>query len=94
MNQQLISFGVLFERLKSGGIYIIEDLHTSNYEGYRDFKPFETSALFCLQNFIKCNTFSSEYLTKEENDYLTNNIKSIEIYTDKIDSITSMIYKK
>jgi hypothetical protein len=29
MKQQQVSFGFLFSKLKSGGVYILEDLHTS-----------------------------------------------------------------
>ncbi len=34
MDQQIISFKMLFPQLKSGGMYIIEDLHTSYWKGY------------------------------------------------------------
>ncbi len=34
MNQQITSFKVLFPYVKSGGIYIIEDLHTSYWESF------------------------------------------------------------
>lgn len=34
MNQQLVSFKTLFPYLKSGGLYIIEDLHTSYWQPY------------------------------------------------------------
>lgn len=39
MNQQIISFKVLFPFLKSGGIYVIEDLHTS-YTYIPDYERF------------------------------------------------------
>ena len=35
MEHQQVSFGVLFKKLKSGGIYVIEDLHTS-LDSYRE----------------------------------------------------------
>ncbi len=34
MNQQIISFQILFPQVKSGGMYIIEDLHTSYWPGH------------------------------------------------------------
>ncbi len=34
MNQQITSFKVLFPHLKSGGIYVIEDLHTSYWKAW------------------------------------------------------------
>lgn len=34
MKQQITSFSVLFPHVKSGGMYIIEDLHTSYWERY------------------------------------------------------------
>ncbi len=34
MNQQITSFNTLFKYLKSGGLYIIEDLHTSYWKNF------------------------------------------------------------
>jgi hypothetical protein len=34
MNQQITSFSILFPHLKSGGMYIIEDLHTSYWKSH------------------------------------------------------------
>ena len=34
MNQQIVSFRELFPHVKSGGLYIIEDLHTSYWPGF------------------------------------------------------------
>lgn len=95
MNQQQLSFGVLFKTLKSGGLYVIEDLHTSHSEGYRRNLPFEISTLYVLNNFIENGVFNSSFLTEEENNYLTSSIKSIELLDNNNHlSITSIIFKK
>lgn len=103
MLDQQITFGSLFPLLNSGGIFIIEDLHTSllNNGLYMYGKPIEISytrdntTLYFLQNIIK----GSKYLTKEKNDYLYNNIKDIKIHQIPNNhsfgtvSITSIVFK-
>lgn len=91
MGQQQISFGVMFKYLKPGGIYFIEDLHTSYwpYNGYNAVYndiPIDTnedksnSTINMLNNYIKDKKMSSMFLTQEENDYLTQNIESCVIF--------------
>jgi hypothetical protein len=107
MDHQQISFGVLIKKLKKGGIYIIEDLHTSLPEyfetvqyGKRMFGLNEdnSNSTITFLNNIKANNPSSLYLTDDELNYIANNIKSVEIFTtndkqkDK-QSITSIIFK-
>lgn len=101
MYDQQITFAKMFKSLKSGGIFIIEDLHTSleavmpekSWCGWGD--PNKTITLNMLKDFKKTGIIYSDYMTDEEMSYLTNNIESIEIYQSKPDwSITSVIKKK
>lgn len=108
MDHQQITFGVLFKKLKKGGVYIIEDLHTS-LPYY-----FETVVhgkhLFGLNEDNSNNTISflesikegnpkSYYLSDDKLEYINKNIDSIDIVVtnDKDESkksITSIIIKK
>lgn len=45
MNQQQISFDTLFPKLSPGGIYVIEDIHTSYWRQFLDRK--KTTVEFC-----------------------------------------------
>lgn len=107
MKDQQITFGHLFKLLKSEGIYIIEDLHTSLCEnGLMIYgKPIEihndkkNTTLYYLNN--KCN--QSVYLNDEQNDFIKNNIKEVFVSEQdnlnvpieyKHKSITSIILKK
>jgi hypothetical protein len=101
MYDQQITLATLFKSIKPGGIYILEDLHTSleapmpekAWCGWGD--PNKTITLNMLNNFIKTGKIESDYLTDDEKEYLNNNIESIEIYRSKPDwSITSVIKKK
>jgi FkbM family methyltransferase len=92
---QIISFSNLFKKLNNGGIYILEDLHTSNIPAYRNWMSYETSTLYLLEEFQKTGKFYSEFLTDEENLYLSNNIEFVEFFRNNMDeSITSVIRKK
>ena len=98
----------LFKKLKSGGIYIIEDLHTSIPEYFETIRYGKN--LFGLNDDNTNNTIDflktisskktfSQYLTSEEIDYISEKVFSVEIFTTKkIDisnqSITSVIIKK
>jgi hypothetical protein len=106
MSHQQISLGVLFKKLKSGGLYIIEDLHTSCYE-YREnimynnklFGLTNDNSTIDFLNGIKNKTDKNKYLTTKEYEYLCENIESIEIFetsrkNNNEFSITSIIKKK
>jgi hypothetical protein len=106
MDHQQISFGALFKSLKSGGVYVIEDLHTS-YAEYRENVIYGES-LFGLKkdnstieflNDILNDKKINNYLTEEEYRYLCENVESIEIIetnrkSDEEFSLTSIIHKK
>jgi ubiquinone/menaquinone biosynthesis C-methylase UbiE len=101
MYDQQITLAKFFKILKPGGIYIIEDLHTS-LEATMPEKVWcnwgdanKTITLDMLNNFNNSNKIESDYLTEEDKEYLNNNIESIKIYQSKPDwSITSVIIKK
>lgn len=106
MNHQQISLGALFKTLKSGGIYVLEDLHTSCAE-YRENVMYGES-LFGLTkhnstidflNGIVNGKNINNYLTEDEYKYLCENTESVEIIetsrkNDDEFSITSIIRKK
>jgi len=101
MYDQQITFSTLFKNLKSGGLYIIEDLHTS-LECLRPEKavfqwgdPSKTTTLQMLELYQTEKKVYSDYLNDDELTYLTENIESCEIYyLNGNNSITSVIKKK
>ena len=106
MAHQQISFGVLFKTLKSGGVYVIEDLHTS-YAEYRENIIYGERLFGLTKNnsttdFLKGiinNENINNYLTEDEYHYLCENVESIKIVetsrkNDNEFSITSIIKKK
>jgi hypothetical protein len=100
MKDQQISFGVLFNSLKSGGVYILEDLHTSMniHEDRYGYQSSLISTYDMLNKFKETGLIESEWMTDSEKEYLNNNIESIEIIvpvgTTVNDSCTSLIIKK
>jgi len=88
VSHQQISLGVIFKNLKSGGLYWIEDLHTSDGSvwqgkqlyGYDMSFAKGESTVEVIENYIETKTFNSPFLSKEENEYLTNNIGFCTIY--------------
>ena len=106
MRDQQITLSYLFPLLKSKGIYVIEDLHTSladnNYPMYGKYLDIQenrkNTTLFYL-----AESLNSVYLTPEQNNYLNDNIDTIDIHNRfnkrqepqfKFRSITSSIIKK
>lgn len=98
---QQITLAYFFKSLKSGGIYVLEDLHSSlevvipeknNIWGWGD--PNHTTPLHFLKEFQATGKIVSNVLTKDECDYLNDTIKSVEIFDEIESSITSIIYKK
>jgi hypothetical protein len=101
MRDQQITLAKLFRSVKPGGIYVLEDLHTSlelinkpnnwHYWGEID----KTKTLTMLQEFKKNGKIHSDYMSQEDMNYLNENIESVEIYQSSPDwSVTSVIRKK
>jgi hypothetical protein len=98
MLQQQLTFKIVFDRnLKSGGVFILEDLHTSKERYYTTHgsndKNNTLKLLFDLKN-KKISEDNQYFITKLEFDKLLSQIESIDIYEIGDDSITSIIIKK
>jgi len=107
MRDQQITFGYLFKLLKPGGIYVIEDLHTSLCDNGTNVygRPVEiyNDCSNTTYNYLQKKTYDSVYLSQEQNNYLQNSIDKVLLYkrpNDKVPvdykgmSITSLIWKK
>lgn len=97
MQEQQISFAFLFDYVKSGGIYILEDLHTS-FRGYYNHKRITTTLDILTQLDKGVYNFPSRYISTDDFDRLKKDIKSIQIFwktpeKDPKNSITSVITK-
>jgi hypothetical protein len=100
MKDQQSTLGSLFKFLKPGGIFIIEDLHTSmDIHGDRfGYQSSSISTHDMLKKFIEEGKIESEYITSEEKEFLSSNISSIDIIVPEgrniYESCTSVIVKK
>jgi hypothetical protein len=97
MQQQQLSFGVLFKKIKPGGLYAIEDLHTSEFNPgpkWGVHSDRRNTTLKMLENFNKTGKIESIYMTESEKLYLQENISFCIIWRSKDGkSITSMMGK-
>jgi len=97
VDHQQISLANLFRTVKSGGLYMIEDLADMYYPqggwNIKDLKDFTDVTLNVLDKFNKTGKFESPYLTVEENTYLENTIDKI-VLEIKLDNNIAFIYKK
>ena len=101
MDHQQVSLGFLFQYIKPGGIFIIEDIHSSLPQYYPDssFKVNNTgnnTTLFMIECFIRTGRINSQYLSRAEILYLEQNIENIELNfrKNKKHSIMCIITKK
>jgi hypothetical protein len=100
MLDQQITIAYFLKSLRSGGMYILEDLHTSLEVGMPEKAIWgwgdteKTTTLDMLEIFNQTGKISSDYLTDTECSYLEANIASVEIFRLSPTSITSVIVKK
>jgi hypothetical protein len=75
----LISFAILFRKLKKGGIYIMEDM--DQFKSLKELNPYpkELTPLEILKNIQNEIPFHSSFIKPEEKNYLIKNIKDIKI---------------
>jgi trans-aconitate methyltransferase len=96
MKQQQLSFGVLFKHLKKGGVYIIEDLHTSLWSSHISSDDVITT-LEMLNQLNETGKLLSNHISDKDKKYIEESIDSIKIWSrtpDYNESVTSIIIKK
>lgn len=96
LDHQFIALEQLFPRLKSQGIYILEDLHTSLWPEYGGNPEMDNSPLCLLENISKGITINPSLFPfiKDMQNFIES-IKNCTVYRANNDnSITSILYKK
>lgn len=89
---QMITFAKLFEYVKPGGMYILEDISQPG-KTVCCIRNDETHVT--LTNFINTGEFISPHITDDEKAYLESHIERIELRPDVQDAyVTALIYKK
>ena len=89
MHTHQITLAVLLSCVKSGGLYIIEDLHTCDMSNFNPDPSDSTKVV--LKNWQSTGKFVSSFLTPEENDYISKNISSVVFEcSDKVVVITKV----
>ena len=73
----LITFSKLFQKLKKGGTYIIEDIN--QFHVFKELNPYknELTPKEILQNIKYSKDFKSSFISEEEKKYLVGNIEKI-----------------
>lgn len=92
MKDQQLSLGILFPLVKSGGYYVIEDIHTSNQDGYDVVKNSSNTTLDMIYEWKLSGKWNSMYLNEKELEYLQNNVKTADVYGNG-NSMTCIITK-
>jgi hypothetical protein len=97
MKQQQITLGTLFPYVKSGGLFIMEDLHTSFHGGYNPFDG-NLSTYEIIEKISMNERFESPYITQDQVDYILDNTKSSKLlyhtFNDRGSHSTSVLEKK
>jgi hypothetical protein len=90
ISHQLTTLATLFPYVKSGGIYILEDLHTSfcnSYVGYQC----DITAYDVVYRLKKNLEVKSKDISVEQMKYIVSNISNIEIYQSDKKSVTESV---
>jgi SAM-dependent methyltransferase len=96
-DHQQISLANLLHLVKPKGLYIIEDLTDKIYPqggwNIKDLVNYSDATVNVLDNFSKTGKFVSPYLSKEEMEYLENNIEKVVLELRQGHNL-AFIYKK
>lgn len=90
-SHQQITFKHLFvNNLRSGGIYVIEDLHCCKNEFFwgQDVECFEDTALSVFQQYLQTGQLNNKYFNEAENEIFKGLIKDVKVIDEKIVFIT------
>lgn len=83
-HHQQLCLGMLFPKMASGGMYIIEDMHWQDSR-FEKIDALKTRQL--LRKFQVQGIFESSYLSVDENEYIKRNTESVWLF----DSLTSEV---
>jgi hypothetical protein len=81
---QQFALGTLFDRIASGGMYIIEDLHWQDPSLEPANAP---TTRHILRQFLSDGSIESPYITMAQREYLQRNIQTLTLF----DSMTSTV---
>jgi hypothetical protein len=101
MSSQQKFLGYMFKYLKSGGIFVVEDLSTSKNTQvdrsgglqYNSFPYTDKTTLWMFENYLNTKKIESDFMTEEEIEYLENNIFELHIEKGIYSEITFIIKK-
>jgi len=90
-HQQQITLGFMFPFLKSGGVFVIEDLHTANHPAYT--RPGDVATLDILYTWKDTGNLVSNCMWPAEIKYLQDTVAEIHIERAAVSDITFIIKK-
>lgn len=95
MKDQQQTFGALFPLVKPGGLFIIEDVHSSTSAGYDVDPDRKNSTLTMINSFQRDKTWCSQYIGADDLAFLTKETDSVELFTaNNGSSMTCAIRRK
>ncbi len=93
LKDQIISLFILFKTLKSGGLFIVEEIDfpekREDMRTDQDFPDLKT----ILKKIMNKENFNSKYINENEKFFFLDNVKTIEFYNGNINEI-AIIKKK
>lgn len=92
MEQQQVTLAVMFPKLRPGGFYILEDLHTSFLPDFGIEPDGKNATISVVEQLADKKPVESKYMTALESLNLQAAVESVHIYGKK--SMTSIIRKK
>ena len=90
---QIISLFILFRCLKSGGIFVVEELDFPDTRDDMNVSKEKPSLKEILSLIEQNKDFTSKYITNDQKEYFLNNFKNIEIFKGQYNEI-AFITKK
>ena len=93
LKDQIISLFILFKKLKTQGIFIVEELNFPDVRTDMNVNN-EKPTLREILNLIKDNKdFNSKYISENDKKYFIENVKEINIFKGKFNEIAFIIKK-
>lgn len=90
-HQQQVTLAYMFKYLASGGVFVIEDLHTANNPAYT--RSGDVSTLDVLNEWSSTGKLSSHCMTDDEIAYLEENVLEINVKRALVSDIAFIIKK-